>query len=115
VSGQPPPAVGRLRQEYPGAPGERRITGRLNDESGESADDRELLVTIEGAGVREDLAPTEVLSPSTFERLDGGSSCTKAAVFFRNIAMSGTPSILINSVASFRANTCWSLNVPAVA
>jgi hypothetical protein len=57
VSGEPPPAIGRLRQKDPGALSERRVAGRLNDESGESAHDRELLVTIEGARVREDLDP----------------------------------------------------------
>jgi hypothetical protein len=58
-------------------------------------------VTIEGARVRENLHAHVALSPSTFDRLDDGSSCTKAAVFFRNIGISGTCSIVINSVASF--------------
>jgi hypothetical protein len=57
VSGETPATVGRLGQEDPSAFGEPRITRRLNDKSGESAHNGELLVAIEGAGVCEDLDP----------------------------------------------------------
>jgi hypothetical protein len=46
---------------------------------------------------------------------DGGSSWTKAAVFFRNMGMSGTCSIAMSSDASFWARAWGSPNVPAAA
>src|SRR6266550_1636691 len=52
-------------------------------------------------------------SPSTFDRLSGGSSCTNAAVFWRNSGMFGTRSIVITAVATSRASFTRSRNVPA--
>jgi hypothetical protein len=55
VATKTPSAIRRLGQKDPGTVGERGITGRVRNERGESADHGELLVTIEGTGVREDL------------------------------------------------------------
>src|SRR6266699_27805 len=52
-------------------------------------------------------------SPSTFDRLSGGSSCTNAAVFWRNSGMFGTRSIVITAVARSRASFARSRKVPA--
>ena len=53
-----PPAIGRLGQEDPGAVGERWITRRIEDDRAAPARDRELLLAIESAKVREDLDPS---------------------------------------------------------
>jgi hypothetical protein len=55
VATKTPSAVRRLGQKDPGTVGEGGVTGRVRKEGGESAHHGELLVTIEGTGVREDL------------------------------------------------------------
>jgi hypothetical protein len=55
VATKTPSAIRRLGQKDPGTVGERGVTGRVRKEGGEAANHGELLVTIEGTGVREDL------------------------------------------------------------
>src|SRR5271155_4026536 len=57
VAGEAPAAVGRFGDQYPGALGQARVGGGLGNEVGELPYDSELLVTVERAGVGEDLDP----------------------------------------------------------
>ena len=108
ASPQPPSGASVRRTQVRSASDES--PRRVRYESREPAHHGELLVTIEGTSVREDLdANIGADNP------DGGSSCTNAAVFFRNIGMSGTSSIVMSSVARFRAKAWASPNVPAAA
>src|SRR5208282_2025982 len=54
-------------------------------------------------------------SPSTFANAAAGSSCTKAAVFLRNIGIFGTPSTAITAAARSLASSAVSGKVPVAA
>jgi hypothetical protein len=54
-------------------------------------------------------------SPSTLERLPAGRSWMKAAVFWRNMGMSGTCSTAMTAAARSAASWWGSAKVPAVA
>ena len=51
-------------------------------------------------------------APVTSEMAAGGSSWTKAAVFSRNIGISGTPSTSMTIAAALAARRCGSGKVP---
>ena len=55
MSVQTPATLGRFRQKDPGAVGEGWFAGRIGHDRCQLGDDRDLLLTVERAGVSEDL------------------------------------------------------------
>ena len=83
----------------PGSFGERWVVRRRCHDARELGDHRKLLVAIQRSGVREHLHSNVSVVTVDIRQAVGGSSCTNAAVFLRNRAISGTRSIAITACA----------------
>src|SRR5260221_7318203 len=113
VTGDPPTALGRLRQEHPDAFAQAWIAGGSRDDVGELRHDPELLVAIEHPNRREHLNADVAAVSATLEIAAASISWMNAAVFFVNRGRSGTCSQRMAAAARSRASVWGSGNVPS--
>src|SRR5579862_8255102 len=115
LSPQTPAARSGLGEQDPRSGLQLRVVGGSGDELGHLPHQRNLLVAIQCARVGQDLNADVVTVAVYIGDRRSGISWTNAAVFFRNIGMSGTCSTAFTRAATSVDSFLTSANVPAVA